>query len=234
MSCVAPFLTMPPRAGDGVCGICRSWRSGDFPVCWNCQSAIERLGVATPVLAVSLYSKPSELREWLTFYKPGRGHVVEAYGDLLRQMINDFLVAYGSAMHEDFGPFDYAIPIPSAGSATGAVSGLFEPSSRLLAPLRPALNFGARATVKAGTQDPSWFTVTGSVEGDRVVVIDDVYASGARAQSAASALRGCGAEVRVIFVVARRMNPEFTTAARRLWRRQVALGYDLSAPPYWR
>lgn len=234
MSDVQAHLTMPPRAGKEVCANCRSWRSEKFAVCWNCQSAIDRFGVATPVLAVSLYSKPSQLRDWLTHYKEGRGGVIYDYGDSLREVISDFLLAYGAAIHEDFGPIDYAAPIPSGGSAEGAVSDLFKPSAPLLAPLRPTLEFEPEATAKSGTHDHSWFKVTRSVQGDRVVLVDDVYTSGARAQSAAAALRRSGAEVKLAFVTGRRINPDFTREARRLWQRQVALGYDLAAPPYWR
>lgn len=233
MTTGSTVLTMPPRGGGDVCPACRSWRRADFRVCWNCQTAMDRLGVVAPVVAVSLYAKPSELREWVTHYKSSRGDVVEVYAESLRRVVTDFLVAYGSVIRQDFGPFDYATPVPSAVSED-AVSRLFEPSSRLLAPLRSTLNFASGSAAKPGAYDPAWYAVTDNVQGDRVVVVDDVYTSGARAQSAAAALRERGADVGLILVVARRINPGFAPEARRLWQRQVALGYDLSARPYWR
>lgn len=227
-------LTMPPRESSDVCGTCRSWRSRDYSVCWNCQMAIDEFGMATPVLPVTLYEKPSELREWVTFYKSSRGDLVAQYAQLLRRTLDQFLEVYEAAIQEDFGPFDYATPVPSAGSAEGAVSGLFGSSSSQLAPLRQSLRFASGALAKPATYDSSWFSVAQDVRGKRIVVVDDVYTSGARAQSAAAALRQNGAEVPLIVVIARRINPDFAPEATAVWQRQAAIGYDLAAPPYWR
>lgn len=53
------------------------------------------------------------------------------------------------------------------------------------------------------------FTVSRSVEGSKVLLIDDTFASGARVQSAASALSLAGASVVSVLVVARVIKPSF-------------------------
>ncbi|MBW8173996.1 hypothetical protein K0651_13150 [Ornithinimicrobium sp. Arc0846-15] len=226
-------LTMPPKADTRVCETCRSWRRREHARCWNCQTAEDQLGFVTRVLPVSLYVKPSELREWVTFYKtPGNG--ARSYAELLKNTLRDFLEAYGSAIREDFGSLDFATPIPATKSSGNAVSQLFGPSSQLLAPLRNTLEFSTGASPKPGTYDPTWLDVTTNVRDSRVAVVDDVYTSGVHAQSASAALRNHGAEVPFILVIARRINPDFTVEAGALWEEQSALRYDLSTLPYWR
>lgn len=62
--------------------------------------------------------------------------------------------------------------------------------------------------------------------GRRVVVLDDVYTTGATAQSAAYALKSAGYEVLGIVVIARRINPDFTPQVRNLWESCSSKPYD--------
>lgn len=229
------MLTMPPRAAGDVCSICRSWRKPGYAVCWNCQTAADQLGAAVPVISVSIYSKPSVLREWLTFYKPSRGVENPEYRQSLREAAAVFLETYADELTADFGPFDLAVPVPSGGGALGAVADVIGPSvESLLAPVEEIVTLAPGAHVRAGHYSDSWFTVSRNVEGTRIVMLDDVYASGARAQSASAALRKKGADVTLIIVIGRRINPEFCAEASALWKRQSSESYHLSESPYWR
>lgn len=55
------------------------------------------------------------------------------------------------------------------------------------------------------------------MRGQRVVLVDDVYASGARMQSAGAATRRAGATIAAAVVVARRINPGYHPTIRQRW-----------------
>jgi hypothetical protein len=76
--------------------------------------------------------------------------------------------------------------------------------------------------------NPSAFTAPAEVAGKTVLLFDDVYASGATAQSAAKAIISAGGRVHRIVPLARRMNPDHDLATAIAFTRQRALG----APPW--
>ena len=58
--------------------------------------------------------------------------------------------------------------------------------------------------------------------GERVLLIDDTFTSGARAQSAASTLALAGAKVAAIVVVGRLFDPEFSETTKTFWEDRLA------------
>jgi orotate phosphoribosyltransferase len=60
------------------------------------------------------------------------------------------------------------------------------------------------------------FAPTTSVSGDRILIVGDTFTSGARTQSAASALQLAGARVVAILPIGRVVDPEFSDAAAEL------------------
>ena len=59
-----------------------------------------------------------------------------------------------------------------------------------------------------------------NVAGKRFLLVDDVYTTGARSQSAASALQLAGGLVVAIVVIGRRINVEYNEFTERVWNRQ--------------
>ena len=59
--------------------------------------------------------------------------------------------------------------------------------------------------------------------GERVLLVDDTFTSGARAQSAASALNNAGATVAAIVPIGRVISPEYN---EDFWKRQSHLVFD--------
>ena len=234
MTSLISWLTVPPGRGDIVCPICKSWRNSEFPLCHACTQAREQLPTIVPVLPMTLYAKPSQLRDALTYYKPGRGPVVAAYEQELRHVVRRFLGAWGTALAEDYGPFDLAVPVPASHSTGGALERVFGDAVGEIAQVRHALKFAADARPEAANFNPGWFVLQEPVENLRVMLFDDVYTSGSRAQSAATRLSLAGASVAVISVIARRINPGFSSEASALWQRQRQIPYDFTTRPYWR
>jgi orotate phosphoribosyltransferase len=62
--------------------------------------------------------------------------------------------------------------------------------------------------------------------GRSVVLIDDTFTSGARVQSAASALALAGTDVVAAVVLGRIVRPDYSDEARELWERQQAIPFD--------
>jgi orotate phosphoribosyltransferase len=73
-----------------------------------------------------------------------------------------------------------------------------------------------------------------STRDHRVLLLDDVYTTGARAQSAAFALRAAGAVVPAVLVIGRRVNPEWRDEVDVIWQRQTAIPFRFEDPPWWR
>jgi hypothetical protein len=71
------------------------------------------------------------------------------------------------------------------------------------------------------------FSPSRAVGGARIVLLDDTWTTGARAQSAASALQSHGARVLAIVVVGRLVDPAHSPLARRWWRDQAAEPFNL-------
>ena len=72
------------------------------------------------------------------------------------------------------------------------------------------------------------FEPTTEVAGRRVLLLDDVFTTGARSQSAAYALEEAGAAVSAIVVVARRINPDWRPEVAEWWKCQLAIPYSWS------
>jgi hypothetical protein len=62
------------------------------------------------------------------------------------------------------------------------------------------------------------FLVDPTASGARVLLVDDTYTTGARAQSAASALAGAGARVVAIVPLARVVDPGYSSVVSERWR----------------
>lgn len=72
----------------------------------------------------------------------------------------------------------------------------------------------------------SGYVVKRSPVGLRVLLVDDTFTSGARAQSAASALSLAGAEVVAIVVVGRVFNPRWSETTQAFWSDRLAQPFD--------
>lgn len=228
---VAEHLVLPPTPASDVCPVCQSWRDPAYVRCATCHTAYHSLGQLEGVTAVSLCTRPSNLRDWLTCYKQTGHESCRASRDALSTMLAGYLAVQVGPMQERWGEWDVLTVVPSTG---GSVD---HPLSDLIAncgadtraPIRTLLRrTGVPLTRRDFTPDAY---VADDIEGLRVLVVDDVYVTGTRAQSAAAALRLGGAVPVRILVLGRRINPEFHPLAATLWQRQAELPYAFSEVP---
>lgn len=232
---MAAQLVTPPSDGQpGTCWRCRTWNDrADQDECWNCSQIADELDVpALPLDLISLYRKPSELREWLTCYKgrlDGSEPFVPQYVDVVRALLTRFFLEHGHRITAR-AQADCLVVVPSTA----------RPPPHLLQTILAGLDFQVpiRGLLRRGDGDLGFnrpardgFVVAEKVSPQRVYVVDDVYTTGARINSAAVALADAGHEVCGGFVMARRVNPDFAPAAADLWEQQSAQPFSwLDAP----
>ena len=200
-----------------MCGICCG-PSGPHAVCFACRRVGRRLGLAlAPVFPVRLCPLPGPLYTVLMGYK--ESPVREArrrFGPMVRALVAEFVSSHARCLVAVAGgTSDLALPVPSsarpAGSPLCGVDGLASACATLGDWMPHVL---ARAEAPVGHMRPARraFEVPAAlapaVAGRCAVLLDDTYVSGARAQSAAAALRRAGARSVVIVVLGRVLRPD--------------------------
>ena len=172
-------------------------------VCFACRVVGHRLALPlAPVSPVRLCPLPSPLYTVLMGYKESPVPEARArFSPLVRSLFDDFFAAHAACLTAG-APVDLALAVPSTARPSGA------PLAQV-----PGLGDDVRARLGAcwcddvlhrgpgrlGHMRPArdGFVVRperrSAVQGRHVLVLDDTYVSGARAQSAAGALRLAGA-----------------------------------------
>jgi phosphoribosylpyrophosphate synthetase len=174
------------------------------------------------------------MRERISNYKDGTDSDRLRFAPEVAGILARFFAECGGPLTERTGGWDVASVVPSAGGR--------EPPH----PLEVVLDAEAHGSVpnrevllthvgEVGHRAPNEgaFRVSSDVDSGRVLLLDDVYTTGAEAQSAASALDAAGAQVIAIVVIARRINPDYSEAHGRMWDRQTKIPFRFTDPPWW-
>jgi hypothetical protein len=219
----------------GVCFTCRTWtdQAGE---CWNCQENRRVLGFdPLPINVVTLYRKPSPVRDWLTRYK-GRDTQEDplepSYAPLVEAMLGRFIIEHGGLLEERVGGIDSVQVVPSSMSQRPPPHPLDAVVDALCLD-RPRVQLLAAGTEKLDWLKPSpdGYRIIGKPQPQRVLLIDDVHTTGSRSNSAAYTLRQGGHEVAGILVIGRRVNPDYKPAIKEFWDEQASLSYNWSSSP---
>ena len=180
-------------------------------MCWSCAETDRQLSRPCPlVVPVSLYAISSQLHHYLRHYKSGGFPSREQDFSLkVVSLLCHFLGKHRSCIAAQArGDWGVVTSVPSSGGRRGEhpfvralryVPSFFDAYEPLLVPGTIAV--GHNRASDAG------FGVTRRLDGERVLLVDDTYTSGARAQSAASALSIAGAHVVAIVPVGRVISP---------------------------
>ena len=188
-------------------------------MCFACGWVGRRLGrPLAPVFPVRLCPLPSPLYTVLLGYK--ESPVSEARGrfaPMVRQIAACFVGGHAACLASAArGPFDLVCAVPSSarpsGSPLEAVDGLgLAVGSLTDARWVPGLLGRGRFPVGHMRPHPGAYAVSRAapeLRGRRVLLLDDTYVSGARAQSGAAALRAGGADAVVIVALGRVLRPD--------------------------
>lgn len=218
----------PTRAGTA------DHAAGATVLCENClevRIALDREPLGLSV--ISLYRKPSPLRDVLTRYK-GRDDQEDPFDPacvrLVRAMLGRYLLDHGDQLAEMTNGFDGIVVVPSTDrTPPHPLEGVVD-SLDLDLPRLPIL---ARGTGELGFRNPNrdGYQVVMDREPSRILLVDDVYTTGSRLNSAASALDRNGHETVAALVLARRINVDYAPEAQQLWARATAGPFDWKASP---
>jgi predicted amidophosphoribosyltransferase len=232
---LAPDLVPPPLDAPDVCPMCRSWRPNGVDLCDNCQQTFEEVSRPCPrVLPICLYAKPSAMRDRLTYYKDGTPEQKRRYAPEIAIIVARWFAEHEGALRTLTGGWDFVTVVPSATREppqplASALLALESPHAPALTDLlvRHLGEIGHRKLSDEG------FRPSSSIDGSRVLLLDDVYTTGGTAQSAASALQFADADVVALIPIARRINPDYRADVRALWERQSALSYRFTDAQWW-
>ena len=229
------LLVPPPPAGQTICPRCRGVRLDvDLPLCENCREADDQLSVTCPqIIPVTLYVKPSRLRDALTGYKDADRSIPDRERDvaLLRLIYDTFAAASGPRLLAALTP-DITCIVPSTtrepphpfGAVISGTPGLLGSPTDILR--RSDGPLGHR------TFSEHAYDVMEPLDGRRVLLLDDVITTGSRAHCAAAAVARAGGQPVGALILARRYNPDYHPAVSAVWERQKAEAFSFDRPSW--
>lgn len=226
------YVPVPQLGAEGSCDVCHSAPNPGYSTCYSCSTTTVQVSHPCKlVVPVSLSEPFGQLHHVMKHYKNEALDAATRNGfvNQIAALIARFLHIHRSCITTAGGPWDTVTSVPSTSGRAGehpletaikrapGIGSEFEP---LLVPGPVPL---------AHTQaDDKGFTAVPEATGRSVLLVDDTFTSGARSQSAASALHLAGATVVAIVPVARIVNPEWSGSVADLWNRSRARSYDFS------
>ncbi len=221
----AASLRPVPPSGIGVCDVCHSGPRTGFTRCRSCSDSTGRVShPVTRVVPISLMTTSSDdqLYHLLRSYK--RFSTNSMLIARVAALIGRHLSTHGRCLAGDEG-WDLVTTVPSTKGKTDhplvravrRLAGLKDNYAELLIPHTGPFDRTARDDMFAATQD---------LTGQRVLLIDDTFTSGAHVQSAASALSLAGARIAGTLVVGRLIDPGYNGACERIWEWSTHRSYD--------
>jgi hypothetical protein len=195
-----------------------------FALCFCCTAIVEQLGMPlVPVVAMTDYRIGDRMHRLLRGYKDAPTAATrEARTAALGALVQLWLVANAESLRVRFASgWDLVTTVPSTCGRVGSPADALAGAVPALAALhRPVLARGPDHLGHLSAARRGFALASGSEYADlrahRLLVFDDTVVTGARAQSAAAALRGGGIRVVGILVVGRALGAGQTSRARRI------------------
>jgi phosphoribosylpyrophosphate synthetase len=182
------------------------------------------------VVPISLYEIPGQLHHVLRNYKSGPA------ANFLRTQVAAMLARFIGLHHGCFEAalatsIQAAMIVPSTRSPQRTGAHPLQLAVRQVSHLNEldiaALKRGSGAVDHRLASDHA-FVVEADVRGLTVLLVEDTFTTGARAQSASSALRLAGAARVSVLTVGRVIDPGHNDNCQRIWRQARAQPFDFS------
>jgi len=225
-------ICVPVPAADvagRICVTCHTRRESGFDRCLSCRRVEAQVTRPCPVVVpVSLYEVRSQLHHYLRGYKsvataPG---LRREFSMKVAALLCHFLRLHrGCIASAGGGDWSVMTCVPSSAGRSGEhpLVGALRAVPEVFASYEELLGVGgAGVGLGHNLASDDGFVAGRRLDGERVLVVDDTFTTGARAQSAASALTLAGAEVVAIVPVGRVVDPgwEHVGAWWAAWRRR--------------
>jgi hypothetical protein len=216
---------LPP--GDGVCTVCRSSAGEGFDLCYQCSQhrMAARGNLADVVAPISYAIKRAQHAHNLIAYK------ATSSGQAIRDLSSLgvlFIAYHWECLTRPLGgPFTHIVTVPSTRGRVGPHPIDTAVAARIGLPaLTPATNPAYPADDR--NFHPDRFTLPAdSAAGARVLLVDDTWTTGSRAQSLAYALKAAGAAGVAAVILGRHVNPDYGPSKTLVDRLRAAPWFDL-------
>ncbi len=213
-----------PRRGQGVCLICFNLIRPGHERCQACETGENHLDLLAPI---SYSVGGSGLHREIAAYKrdaePFVRHAVSHLTAILARFLAGHELCVGAGE-----PFDVVTTVPSSDLHRDQHHQL----RRMVAELVPAVRTRHRRLLvptgiasTARSFNPGRYRAVEPLSGERVLLIDDMWTTGASAQSAAAVLRDAGASYVAAVVIGRHLNRDYADNEARLSRLEGAFSW---------
>jgi predicted amidophosphoribosyltransferase len=226
---VSQYCPVPLVAPEVACDVCHGPVKG-WMRCYSCAQTVGQVSrPISRVLPISLCRKGTQFYHVMWNYKNGKATTARDRHRLqLAALLTRFLFKHRTCLEEVCGTgWDHLTIVTSSQGRAGPhpLERVFARVDYLASTYRPTLGPG---TVGIGhnNADDRGYSVIGDVRGKRLLLIDDMFTSGGRLQSAASALRLAGATVVAAVVIARLIDVGFSSAHQTFWDQTSATPFD--------
>ncbi len=194
----------------GICRVCRGFVDPQYPTCFKCGFQPEALDVVVPIT----YSEHlGQIHLALRNYKDGGSRAIRRHDSArIAAILWRFLREHEDCVANAAGAehFDVVTLVPSSNPDREAESP-FAALASWIEPIAPRLRrvLAPTGEVQGRGFAPNRFTATTDLSGSSVLLLDDTWATGGHAQSAAHALLTGGAEKVALVVVGRHVRPDY-------------------------
>jgi len=206
---------LTPQSGPGVCRICFNLIDSGSRFCRACLVGEHHLDVVVPIsYSVSGSGLHREIAAYKRYAEPFVGYAIRDLAAILECFLVLHELCLGAGQL-----FDLVTTVPSSDRRRDRHNQL----RRVVAELVPTVRARHRrlltpSGVPADQRafNPARYQALGSLRGQRVLLIDDMWTTGASAQSAGAVLRDAGASYVAAVVIGRHLNVQYSDNRRRL------------------
>jgi len=202
--------TVPPVEEDYCCPVCLGPVNLGFEWCYACGQLAPQIpsALASRVIPITSVLKPSPWYGRLREYKISRPEYMSTVAAIVHLYVQEHTESIDSLLG---GTPTIISVVPSTRGGDPLKQPLFRAlgrSSRLRDRLKVVQRHSGQA-VGRWEYNPKAFQATDKLRGERVLVVEDLWVTGAKATSAAGALMAAGATV-ALLVVGREVNSTYT------------------------